>query len=106
MRKHQIICLTKGFRNVFQLEGGILNYLNNKDIDKSKWKGECFVFDKRVSVNSNMEQGTYEVCLVAECQLVSKAREVRNMNMEFHVTNVTIFYQKHKKRDTKCGNII
>ena len=36
----------KGFRNVFQLEGGILNYLSNTGIDKSKWRGECFVFDK------------------------------------------------------------
>ena len=52
----------KGFKNVFQLEGGILNYLSNTGIDKSKWKGECFVFDKRVSVNSSMEKGTYEVC--------------------------------------------
>ncbi len=52
----------KGFKNVFQLEGGILNYLNNKSIDKSKWSGECFVFDKRVSVNYKMEKGTYDVC--------------------------------------------
>ncbi len=74
----------KGFRNVFQLEGGILNYLNNKDIDKSKWKGECFVFDKRVSVNSNMEQGTYEVCF--GCRMPISQQGKRSEKYEYGVS--------------------
>ena len=44
--------------------------------------------------------------LVVECQLVNKERKVTNMNMEFHVTNVMIFYQKNRKKDSKCGKII
>ena len=36
-----------GFNNIFQLKGGIINYLNNPD-NKNKWKGDCFVFDDRI----------------------------------------------------------
>ena len=37
-----------GFNNIFQLKGGIINYLNNPD-NKNKWKGDCFVFDDRIT---------------------------------------------------------
>lgn len=55
---------SKGFKNVYQLEGGILNYLNYKKKNKktSKWSGECFVFDKRVSVNQDLNKGSYFQC--------------------------------------------
>ena len=53
-----------GFKNIFQLEGGILNYLSykNKNGFKSTWKGECFVFDNRVSINKKMKKGKYSQC--------------------------------------------
>lgn len=47
-----------GFRNVFQLEGGILKYLEEIPAERSKWKGECFIFDERRSVDSELKQGT------------------------------------------------
>jgi len=48
--KASVILEHLGFKNVFQLKGGILNYLNyNKNID-SKWKGDCFVFDDRITL--------------------------------------------------------
>ena len=37
-----------GFNNIFQLKGGIINYLAKKK-DKNKWQGECFVFDDRIT---------------------------------------------------------
>ena len=43
-----------GFKNVFQLKGGILNYLKSINKKDSLWKGECFVFDNRVSVRHNL----------------------------------------------------
>lgn len=46
-----------GFEEVYQLEGGILKYLEVTPPDKSLWKGECFVFDDRVTVNENLEKG-------------------------------------------------
>lgn len=51
-----------GFNNIFQLEGGIINYLNKIDEDKGSWDGECFVFDERVSLKYNSEIGNYELC--------------------------------------------
>jgi UPF0176 protein len=52
----------KGFKNVFQLKGGIFNYLNKINIKKSLWKGECFVFDNRVSVKHKLSLGSYSMC--------------------------------------------
>jgi UPF0176 protein len=52
----------KGFKNVFQLKGGIFNYLNKINIKKSLWEGECFVFDNRISVKHKLSLGTYSMC--------------------------------------------
>ncbi|MTH95124.1 rhodanese-related sulfurtransferase [Roseibium sp. RKSG952] len=46
--------LKHGFEEVFHLEGGILNYLEKVPEDKSLWKGECFVFDDRISVDHKL----------------------------------------------------
>ncbi len=52
----------KGFDNVYQLKGGILNYLKKMDKKESLWKGECYVFDNRISVKHKLKQGTYSMC--------------------------------------------
>ncbi len=54
--------LAKGFKNVCQLEGGILKYLEKIPASKSLWNGECFVFDGRVSVKNKLQKGTYKMC--------------------------------------------
>ena len=51
-----------GFENVFQLKGGIINYLNTKDKHNGVWEGECFVFDERVSLDFGCEVGYFELC--------------------------------------------
>ena len=52
----------KGFNNIYQLKGGILNYLKNIDKKESLWKGECYVFDNRISVKHKLKQGSYSMC--------------------------------------------
>lgn len=47
-----------GFENVFQLEGGILKYLEVVPQDRQLWEGECYVFDKRVSVDQRLQKGS------------------------------------------------
>lgn len=47
-----------GFDEVYQLEGGILKYLEEIAIDEMLWEGECFVFDERVTVDKNLQKGT------------------------------------------------
>tara|TARA_Y100000591_G_scaffold245775_1_gene216733 strand:+ start:589 stop:1485 length:897 start_codon:yes stop_codon:yes gene_type:complete len=51
-----------GFKNIYMLKGGIINYLNKIKSKKSKWKGECFVFDNRVTIKKNLTPGSYGVC--------------------------------------------
>ena len=47
-----------GFEEVYQLEGGILKYLEITRPEDSLWEGECFVFDDRITVNKNLDKGT------------------------------------------------
>jgi UPF0176 protein len=60
--KASIFLKKKGFKNVYQLRGGILNYLKKVNKKKSLWKGECFVFDNRISVKHGLIIGTYSMC--------------------------------------------
>ena len=60
--KASVFLKKKGFKNVYQLKGGILNYLNKVNKKKSLWKGECFVFDNRISVKHGLIKGTYSMC--------------------------------------------
>ena len=46
-----------GFENVYQLEGGILKYLETVSNQESLWEGECFVFDDRVTVDHSLKKG-------------------------------------------------
>ncbi|MFK8002478.1 MAG: rhodanese-related sulfurtransferase [Polyangiales bacterium] len=54
--------LDRGFENVFHLQGGILKYLEDVEQKDSTWEGECFVFDERVTVDHDLEPGTFERC--------------------------------------------
>jgi UPF0176 protein len=54
--------LSEGFDKVYHLQGGILKYLETIPAEESKWHGECFVFDERVSVGHGLVQGPYELC--------------------------------------------
>ena len=46
-----------GFENVYQLEGGILKYLEEVPADEQRWRGECYVFDTRVNVDNALNPG-------------------------------------------------
>jgi len=52
----------KGFKNVYQLKGGIINYLKKIKKKNSMWNGECYVFDNRVSIKHGLVTGTYSMC--------------------------------------------
>ena len=47
-----------GFKEVFQLKGGILKYLEEITVDDSLWRGECFVFDERITVDHDLQKGS------------------------------------------------
>lgn len=60
--KASALMLELGFEDVFQLQGGILKYLEDVDDEKNLWEGECFVFDTRVAVDRDRAEGGYVQC--------------------------------------------
>ncbi|MGE0607286.1 MAG: pseudouridine synthase, partial [Pirellulales bacterium] len=62
---------SRGFSNVYQLEGGILKYL--EECGGAHYRGQCFVFDKRVSLDANLSAGDLRQCFV--CQAVLSPEE-------------------------------
>ena len=52
----------RGFDEVYHLKGGILKYLETVPVEESRWQGECFVFDERVSVGHGLAQGPHTLC--------------------------------------------
>ncbi len=76
--------LNQGFENVYQLDGGILQYLEDTQAKHSRWKGECFVFDQRVSVNAQLQQGQYKQCYA--CRHPLSAVECASTDFEHGVS--------------------
>ena len=54
--------LGQGFAEVFHLKGGILKYLEEVPQAQSRWQGDCFVFDNRVTVRHDLSEGDYDQC--------------------------------------------
>ena len=89
--------LKNGYKDISQLDGGILNYLEvNKKTKSTSWKGECFVFDNRVAVNSKLDKGTYEQCYGCR-QPITK----RDMKLKSYKKGATCKYCINLKTKTK-----
>ncbi|MDP6888501.1 MAG: rhodanese-like domain-containing protein [Candidatus Thalassarchaeaceae archaeon] len=54
------LLINEGFSDVHQLQGGILGYF--EEVGGDYWNGDCFVFDRRVAVNSELEETDTIVC--------------------------------------------
>jgi UPF0176 protein len=67
--------LQQGFANVHHLQGGILRYLEEMPEQGSSWRGECYVFDQRVSVNHRLEPGRTTLCHACGLPLAPEDRE-------------------------------
>ena len=70
----------KGYKNVFQLKGGIINYLSKIDRKESLWKGECFVFDNRISLKHGLKLGSYSMC--SGCRMPISIKDKRSKKYE------------------------
>lgn len=66
--------LSKGFEEVFHLKGGILKYLETVPQEQSRFAGECFVFDERVSVGHGLVEGDATLCRACRHPLTSADR--------------------------------
>ena len=65
--------IQRGFDNVFQLDGGILKYF--EVCGSEYFQGECFVFDKRVSLAADLDESDHRFCFVCQCLLSREALE-------------------------------
>ena len=70
----------KGFDSVYQLKGGILNYLKKIKNDESLWRGECFVFDNRITVKHGLITGTYSMC--SGCRKPIRSKDKKSKKFE------------------------
>ncbi len=78
--KTSVYLKKKGFKNIYQLNGGILNYLNKIKKNKSLWKGECFVFDNRISLKHGLKLGSYSIC--SGCRMPISSKDKRSNKYE------------------------
>lgn len=76
--------LEGGNEYVYQLDGGILGYLEIVDPSENRWHGECFVFDQRVSVTANLAQGSYD-----QCHACRRPISESDMQSELYVKSVS-----------------
>ncbi|MCB9853905.1 MAG: rhodanese-related sulfurtransferase [Phycisphaerales bacterium] len=73
--KASAFMLARGFESVFHLRGGILKYLEEVPAESSKWRGECFVFDKRVAVGHALREGEWTMCYGCRAPISADDRE-------------------------------
>ncbi len=52
----------KGYKNIYHLKGGILQYLDEIPKEENLFEGECYVFDKRVALDHELGKGSYSIC--------------------------------------------
>ncbi|BCL75252.1 UPF0176 protein [Jeongeupia sp. HS-3] len=54
--------LGEGFEEVYHLKGGILKYMETVPQEETLWRGDCFVFDNRVTVRHDLSEGDFDLC--------------------------------------------
>ncbi|AYA64435.1 oxygen-dependent tRNA uridine(34) hydroxylase TrhO [Alteromonas sp. RKMC-009] len=65
----------QGFDEVYHLEGGILQYLEDVPAEESLWEGDCFVFDNRVAVNHDLQKSQYDACYACRLPITEEDKQ-------------------------------
>ena len=60
--KASAVMMKAGFADVKQLEGGVLDYF--KETGGAYWEGDCFVFDERVALDTDLNETDYIYCYI------------------------------------------
>ncbi len=74
--KASAVMMNAGFEDVKQLEGGILGYF--KECGGSYWDGDCFVFDQRVAVDSDLTETDIQMCFKCREPLSLEEQKTEN----------------------------
>lgn len=68
--------IDQGFEDVYHLQGGILQYLEDVPRETSLWQGECFVFDERIAVDHDLNPSrTATLCLYCDHALTAEDQQ-------------------------------
>ncbi len=87
---------SKGYKNIFQLQGGIINYLkyHKQKETNGLWDGECFVFDNRVTINKKLIKGKY-----VQCYGCRRPLSKRDLKSKYYSKGVTCGYCYFERTD-------
>ncbi len=77
--KASAVMMKAGFTNVKQLEGGVIEYF--KENGGSYWEGDCFVFDERVALDTNLNETDYIYCYVCREPLSADEKSSKNFKI-------------------------
>ncbi len=87
----------EGFKNIFQLEGGILDYF--KECGGAHYDGECFVFDRRVGVDAALQETSSAMCFA--CQMPLTFEDQRHPHYEVAKSCPHCFGREKKEKTPK-----
>ncbi|MCO8122703.1 rhodanese-related sulfurtransferase [Stieleria sp. TO1_6] len=88
----------KGFDQVYHLRGGILKYLEQVPASESKWQGDCFVFDQRVSVGHGLAVGEHVMCFACGWPVSKADQQHPDFEPGVHCPNCKHELSEERKR--------
>jgi len=91
--------INEGYKTIFQLEGGIIEYLKKTKNKNKMWQGECFVFDERVSLNDKLEKGLYSQCFA--CRSAITHIDTKSKYFKLGVSCPKCFKEKSEKQKAR-----
>ena len=88
----------RGFDQVFHLRGGILRYLETIPEEDSLWRGDCFVFDQRVSVGHGLTEGKHVMCYACGWPVSEEDQRHPDYQVGVHCPNCVNEISEERKR--------
>ena len=80
--KASAVMMKAGFADVKQLEGGVLDYF--KETGGTYWEGDCFVFDERVALDTELNETDYIYCYICREPLSAEEKASPDFKINEH----------------------
>ena len=80
--KASAVMMKAGFADVKQLEGGVLDYF--KETGGAYWEGDCFVFDERVALDTELKETDYIYCYICREPLSAEEKVSPDFKINEH----------------------
>lgn len=93
--------LQEGFEKVYHLKGGVLKYLEEMSVKESLWRGDCFVFDRRVALGHGLEVTGH-----VQCYACRRALTPQETMSEYYLEGISCHYCYHHQSAQKKQAVI